>query len=456
MKKLFAAALALVLLAFAGWIILASRDAGKTSAWVKRPDGISLRVAEVSYGTNNLFGTPLAKATARMPAPLQKFMKRMFGQRVQMARGIPTGRPQFWVWIEWRADSPPATGTPMGVCFASLSYGSNFITRSQPILPAFNMPYCPLEFGELPRREREIMLNISYSDGRGCDSLLSKIPLANPLFRKFPVWQAESLPATKRAGDLEVTISKLETGHDKWVLMSPSAADGGEVNAGTNRLIRGNYTLVRLKARSLTQTNEAWEVSSAELSDATGNRVTSRDSVYSADHTAFAFSPSLWPGEPAWKLKLRLKRTQGYHPQEIFVFKDVPLGQLDRTNVIGWSTNFGGVPITLESISGYAPPGQPGMGSSKMSQVVITRPELPPDTVLDFLGIVSDTGVTNQPITWATAGQNGNLCRYTYTFRDVPLKAKTADFIFALPEIRTVEFTLKPELPKAMGSPDKK
>ena len=57
--------------------------------------------------------------------------------------------------------------------------------------------------------------------------------------------------------------------------------------------------------------------------------------------------PGLWPTEAAWKLKVEIKRTEGFRQEEIFMFNHVPLGALDRTNTIAWSTNVAGLTVTL-------------------------------------------------------------------------------------------------------------
>src|SRR5207237_3557421 len=123
-----------------------------------------------------------------------------------------------------------------------------------------------------------------------------------------------------------------------------------EITRGTNRLDGRNWSGIDILVRPLTHTNEVWRGNGVEVSDATGN-VAQNSSISWGDESAgFSFQPSLWPEEKAWKLKLEIKRTRGFRPNELLVFKNVPLGELNSSNRIGWSTNVADVRVTLQDI----------------------------------------------------------------------------------------------------------
>jgi hypothetical protein len=238
-------------------------------------------------------------------------------------------------------------------------------------------------------------------------------------------------------------LERLETGHGNSSSVTYDQHGGRTVEYSTNRSNGENHTVVYLQLRPLVNTNELWQVASVQLADATGNSVPSSSMSWNGGVSSIAFMPSLWPGEPAWKLKVEIKRTEGFRPEEIFSFKNVPLGELGRTNIYDWSTNVAGVTVTLQSIFRQAPITNDSWSDSLMSKVHFSLSSLPAGTQLDLLRMVFDTGKTNQPESWSSGGNNRE-----YSSRGFPADARTVDFTFAIQQSRTVEFTVKPELPK--------
>jgi hypothetical protein len=352
---------------------------------------------------------------------------------------VTTAIPQLLVWLDQRTNGPPAPVTSPYYS-AVLGDASNYISGGESGLNKFipmSMVY-PLYIDAFPRRDPHLTLNLYDHNLLGIAHLLTNtLTFANPLHQTYPQWQPEPLPATKRTGDLEVTVQKFETGHN-------SNLNYHDHEYGTNLADGRNCTAVSLKFRPLTNTNESWQVCRAELTDATGNHVHNFGMSWNPNDASFAFYPSLWPGEAAWKIKLELKRTEGFRPGETFVFKNVPLGELDHTNTIGWTTNIAGVSATLASICRRTPLNGLVWPSSQNSTVHFSITAVPAGSELDMLQMVYDTGQTNHCDWWSSSGNERD-----YTFREIPLDAKNADITFAIQQTRTVEFTLKPELPKA-------
>ena len=133
----------------------------------------------------------------------------------------------------------------------------------------------------------------------------------NPLYGRFPVWKPEPVPAVKMAGDLEVRLVNFTT-----EILDPV----GLVKL-TNGQMGSNYqwdgsdvrTVFHFAYHSPRGTNERWEISDAELSDATGNVL--RDSGWPGGKRV-DFVGTLWPDEAAWRLKLELTPDFGYPPEK--------------------------------------------------------------------------------------------------------------------------------------------
>jgi hypothetical protein len=442
----------LLLMGLVWWLILMGQKPQPFSSRITLQDGTSARILAVTYGTNHVIGTKLARFAGNLPSVFQNVLRRIFGPRAVPLQTLTTPTPELLVWLDRRTNGPGRLGYTGGDRRACLGDGSNFVSGGD----AFVNNYMPgfeteaIHFAIFPRRDREITLNIFDHNSRGIGRLSGSLAFANPLYRKYPEWQAEHLPASKRAGDVEVTLERVETGHSSSSTGIYSKGGGYVVDYDTDRSSGENYTVVHLKLRPLVNTNEIWQMAGAELSDATGNSAHSSSMSWSGGSPTFAFMPSLWPGEAAWKLKMELKRTEGFRPEEIFTFKKVPLGDLDRTNTVGWSTNVAGVTVTLQSIFRRAPMAKDTWSSSLMSKVNFTLSSLPEGTQLDLLRMVCDTGKTNLPESWGSSSNQRD-----YSYHGIPLDARTADFTFAIQQSRMVEFTVKPDLPPAKAESKK-
>jgi hypothetical protein len=448
MRKMILAATAIILLlAVAGlacWIFMAQKTR-HLSSWTILPDGNSVRIVAVTYGTNHVVGTRVGQKVGNLPVGFQNILKRLLGHRATPLQTVTTTTPELVVWIDYQTNSAGGPAPASLYYNPLLGDGSNFISGDGPFMFGyFSGPTVDsVRFNTFPRRDPILTLNLFHQNSQGAAALCASLPFANPLYRQYPEWQPETLPLTKRAGDLEVTLKSVETGHDNSMTSRSRPGGGQYVTFGTNRTDGRNYTVVDIKLRPLTNTNEAWHVAGIEISDATGNRARNGSMSWSGDAGTFSFTPSLWPGEKAWKLKLDLKRTAGFHPEELIEFKDVPLGELNRTSLVNRQTNSGGLTVALQSISRRAPFTNSSWSSSQLSEVKLTNSTLPAGTYLDLLSVVWNPGKTNNPesSSWSDTER-------TYGFREVPTKAQTADFVFVLQKSRILEFTVKPELPK--------
>src|SRR5208283_1582727 len=138
-------------------------------------------------------------------------------------------------------------------------------------------------------------------------------------------WQPEALPATRKVREVEATLDLVTTGHGGSTTRYGLEHGGYAVEFATNRADGRNETFCRIHLRPLTDTSQVWQVDQVEMSDAAGNTPRSMGMTWTGPDLV-GFSPGLWTNEAAWKLRFVIKRTQGFAPGELMVFKNVPLG----------------------------------------------------------------------------------------------------------------------------------
>jgi hypothetical protein len=397
---------------------------------LKLPDGSTVHILGVTFGTNHVVGTPLARlvATIKPPAPIQQFLGRYLGD-VAIHRAS-TPEPTMIIWLD-RSTNGLVGGLGGYSCTVMLADTNGFVSGSRSWMSVWQQP-APLYFTAFPRRAPTIDAHVFYYDStsggvRHCGSL----KFANPLYGTFTQWQPESLPITRRTGDVDVTLEKFSIGHDNRF---------SQKGLPRGRYVIENFCLIRTK--SLGDTNQLWRMVSAELCDATGNKLRSAGTTWGGEEQSyFAFEPGLWLDEKAWKLRCEIKRFTGFAPDEILVFKDVPLGELEVTNRIGWTTNFGGISVAFDYSFRRAPNTNSSWSSDQISNTHFTVNGLTDDVHFDLVSARTDTGADLFSGSSASSGSSRE-----YSFREIPPEARTADFTFAVHRSRWVEFLVKPEI----------
>ncbi len=408
--------------------------------WLDLPDGRSVRIYAVTYGTNHLVGPPLACSATRLSPFAEYALVQVFGARMAVQQ-IKTATPQLLVWLEAKSSEGKIQNLPNINAF--LGDGTNFISgKNQSVWSPSSPGPFSLMFDSFPRRDATITLNFFAPIFGGQTTNCGRLSFRNPARHSYPQWQPESLPSVKPAGDVEATLSFLETGHDSRTTVQPAKGGGTELIHGTNRSDGRNLTFVGLRLRSLSHPNERWAVKSLEISDPTGNQASSAYMVWDNIAQGFTFMPGLWPSERAWKIKLQIKQVDHFEPAQLFTFAHVPLGAPGETNTLGRTTNVAGNSLTLEQIIHRAPNTNQSFNLSSGSTFSFIMPSLTNGTQWDLLGVVFEPGKTNHPDGWTEGGS-----QRTYSFRQIPAAATTADFIFAVHQSRTVEFTVHPDLP---------
>jgi hypothetical protein len=371
------------------------------------------------------------------PVPILQFLGRYLGD-VALHRAT-TPEPTMIIWLD-RSTNGLLGGLLSYSCTVSLADTNGFVSGSRSWLNGWQNP-APLYFTAFPRRAPTIAAHVFYNDSTGGVRRCGSLTLANPVYGSFPQWQPEPLPATRRTGDVEVTLEKFSTGHDNRLSQIGLTGGRNVIEFGTNRMDRNeNFCLIRTK--SLADTNHVWRMVSAELSDATGNKLRSTGTTWGGEEQPyFAFEPGLWLDEKAWKLRCEIKRFKGFAPDEILVFKSAPLGELEVTNRIGWTTNFAGLAVTFDYAFRRAPNTNSSWSGDQISNTYFTVRGLTEDMHFDLIAARTDTGAD-----LFVASSSSSDSRRDYAFRQIPLDARTADFTFAIHRSRWVEFLVKPEI----------
>jgi hypothetical protein len=276
----------------------------------------------------------------------------------------------------------------------------------------------------------------------------------------------------KIAGDLEVRLDDFTTG--RWANGGVFAKAKGSGSHPVPPAVRGQDTVTAFDVSLMSPngTSAIWEFFSAELSDATGNMLPNESfvAIYNGgfprqQFVSMAYMDSiqgtLWPDEAAWRLKLEFKRGFGLAPEEIVIFKDVPVPAMGTTNLPGLTKTACGIQLELTKFARQ--PNVTGNGRGR-SEVTIELPGKPegvadkgglgygarglevpgkPDAVaIDFAGIKTDAGP-------ATGYQSEfrDFC-YEISVESIPTNATTMDLTLVVQKTRTVEFLVAPPKPK--------
>lgn len=412
-----------------------------TSAPLNLPNGDRVRIIGVTYGTNHVVGSALARLIGRMPPAPQSLMKRVIGARAFPQGATITSEPKLIIWLQRATNSPPPS-TDSGYLTAVLSDTNGFCSGDQAFIHSWWANPQDVQFPVFPRRDPLIAVNFFYHSPTGGVTRCGSLPFSNPRPGKFAQWRPEPLPATRTVGDVAATLEKLSTGHDQNRGYASDKGGGKVVEFSTSPKDGRNETVCAIRFRPLKNTNEVWVVANEEVSDATGNKAKNTSLGWGSYEEGYlTFEPGLWPSETAWKLRCEIKRAEGFIPGETFTFRDVPLGRLEETNRIAWTTNFGGVRVTLDHILRRPPNTNDSWSSTELSEAQFATAGVSDGLHLDLLSARTDDGTKLNSGSWSSSGG-----WRSYTFRNIPLEARTVDFTFAVQRGQWVEFTVKPEV----------
>jgi hypothetical protein len=441
-KRIFIVAGVLALLALVGAILwlVAPPKAPASLGTIPLPDHSWVQLEAVTYGTNHLVGPRLAFLIKRLPQAMQPVMRRVFGRHAAIRSYTNTRSPQLVLWLNRGPNSIRFLGLGDLRCVIT---DTNGFPAGEEVYFSAPRRLEAKTFRIFPRRDPEFLLKIYHHDPQGKVTFRGEIRIANPIFRNYPKWQPESLPATRQVGDMDATLHRViaNASQNSGARRQRDGRMSVEVRpVDTNQMPN---TLCHLSLRSLVSSYSEWGVAGVEVSDATGNRTRSGNLSRSGEgkDLIVRFSPGLWTNESAWKLAFEIKRTSGFQPDEQFTFHNVPLGRLNETNSIGWRTNFNGVTVTLRSIERRPPAIENLFSPRNLTRVEFAISGLTNNLHLDMTAARASNGTNLHRISWG-----GDSRGHSYEFNNVPSEADTVDFTFAVHTNRTVQFLVKPEV----------
>lgn len=172
--------------------------------------------------------------------------------------------------------------------------------------------YWAAQTAAFPRRGKRLFLEV-----REGSRLVKQFNIRNPARGVYPDWKPRSLPIKISKGELEVRLTKFST-------LNTTAYDPNEFS----------HTICAFEVFEHGKPTTNWWPAVAEISDATGNHWKpqwSRRFERMDGNTRFTgFLGGLWPGENAWRIRVRVKnlRSRGEPQTEEFDFTATPTQEL--------------------------------------------------------------------------------------------------------------------------------
>jgi hypothetical protein len=308
-----------------------------------------------------------------------------------------------------------------------------------------------------PRWDKETILRVRPDRGA---SSKEHFVLTNPAPRTIAQWTPEPLPATKSAGDLEVTLTKLIAG-------TPVPYREGSRRAPTsdpvNQCIHLDFNF-RVNGQATTNWG-AWPV---QTTDASGNwsrglilaypkngvSPSYPDRIHPSfppENDGYYFQPGLWPVEP-WKVRLEFIQRSGFSDDEMVTFTNLRVrsgSQQDADDEWTWDaskTNFNFVAkATVNGVHLQLLPPLLVVNGAQSSEKEITiiigaGPGFKPQGM--NLTVVAATDDQGREL-WSF-GQPSWAGHYSISFARVHDDVKSLNLKLALHKSRFVEFTVKP------------
>jgi len=286
--------------------------------------------------------------------------------------------------------------------------------------------------------------------------------LINPVPRMIAQWMPESLPATKSAGDLEVTLTKLIAGAPK---PHRDGANPAATNDPANQCVHFDFNF-RVNGQATTN----WQAWPVQTTDAAGNW--SRGLIYAypknginpsypdrvhpsfpPETDGYCFQPGLWPDEP-WKVRLEFIQRFNFGDDDTVTFTNLPVkagSQKDADDEwTAWNVGNTNVPFTIATAAvngvhlNLLPPllltNRWQSSEMDVSIIIGADPSFKPKGMnLTVVAATDDQGRElwsfEQP---AWAGH------YSISFARVHDDIKSLNLKLALHKSRFMEFTVKP------------
>jgi hypothetical protein len=419
-RKLIWLALAFVVAAIAGTVWLRrDRTPAGPPLILTLPNGDKYQFVGTTYDTRNVPPSAEARLVSLLPTGLERWAQSHAGRKIsQYNSGQHFETPQLFIWFH-RLGTNVTPSTPGPPLTARLADKTGFEAGLVDYPPGFesDVAWHYTSFSLIPRRSPVLQLNFHPPEGG-----LASVRIPNPLYKHYPQWKPEPVPAVKMASDVEVRLDDFKAGPQP------------------------DYTGFHVSIRSPRGTNERWALHGLELSDATGNVLREGPRILMLEYHPLpeqsfnsGIRGSLWPDEPAWRLKLEIKRASGFAPEEIVTFKNVPVPAMGTTNYPGLTKTVGGIEFALTKFERRPDITVNAFGMYEWaSHVTVELPGKPDGVAIDFMDMKADAGQAE------TYGFSYTTFSHTVCVKTIPVSAKTMDFTFVVQKTRSVEFLVKP------------
>ena len=420
----------LVVALLVGWLawalVDAFRGANGAPQFVALSDGTKARFGGVTWGTNQIPPFFAERVTYALPAALSKYVQNKYGQRLGLVPAWPSDEPVFAVWMDISQTPVSSLGTITSL-HAFLADENGVEAGSPYTYLGGSYPWQSANFTIVPRRSRMIEVHFYPNDGRvkPGSPMAGSVRFRNPLYGRFPQWQPEPLPASKMAGDVQVTLTSCGTGD-----------------------MSGNQLATRfgLELRQPPGTNEHWAFNGIEASDATGNSCASGFYVLAGGGEC-SVPAAFWPEEKAIRLKVWLKRTAGFASNEVITITNLPVPLARATNGVTLTNMVGGHKLLIRNFAKPRPIGGqlriwtgPPVGPCEVNLVL---PDHPGDVIAEWMKVETDTGEELKNYGGSSSAEGES--RY---YNSMPANARNMNITVSVQKMRTVEFLVKPPVPK--------
>ena len=200
LKPVFVIALVVALIA-AAILLLRSGDGDALDKTVTFSDGTTMTLRAVSHGNEHRYLRGNLKE--RLIGLLPKKLRAKYASTSVML----SSRGALVFWIERRGPGPPNGDPQLVLCDGTGLGVSGFFSMMR--LGPQGSPVEGWMYEYWPRRQRTFTLRIYEQGKRYPDATnVGEFTIRNPLFRKYPVWDAPPPPVTARDGDMTVTLCR--------------------------------------------------------------------------------------------------------------------------------------------------------------------------------------------------------------------------------------------------------
>jgi hypothetical protein len=449
---------------------------------ISLPDGSQLTLLKVTHGTNHVCRYGNRWQDLLYPILPQK-LRTKFPPRVMT---FPSGSGDtVMVWLRHDGGATSTSWPPPFYLAAAdekglesgLQHSASLTRTLNTINPATTPPVgaAPVrvslvggsssqisgwEQREYPRRAARFEIRVYQEEAGGKVRPMGAFAVRNPRPGQVPNWTAETLPATRRTNELEITLTSLQTG------LTGNETGQGPAGEGARSFSRATFQLKENGART-----EKWSVCGISASNAAGEVRPggSYGSHWLRGEHKLDFPSALWPEEPAWKLLVDFARTEDFPSDDLWIIKDVKIplrGELMEARAV---TNLHHAELEFLGVSGAKAKLPDGYAGIRPNGNIHLRTPHPMDGLRIVLVEARDDQGRKLEAKGSTArasmGGRGNTPReMQHGFAvEIPRDAKSLDITFAVTRVRRIEFLAKPvmfesksefRIPKSEANPN--